>query len=234
MMATIRLCILVLIVSSLTLAGCSAGVSQTPTAEPTVTSQEAERGATEVPTAAPTLTSAPTEEATPAPPSPTAATTPEYPAPPTRVPDAYPGSTAAQPEPTSPENAPTFVPETPQPEAPAEGLATITGTLMRQVEGMPPSAMQDTTVFLASLLTDEQGQTSGLARLNEDESPWTRTNEAGQFVFTDLTPGRYALIVKTPLTLQPVKDANTARDVVVDVAAGEVGELGVIPVSIGY
>ena len=46
------------------------------------------------------------------------------------------------------------------------------------------------------------------------------TNAAGQFVFTDIEPGHYALILKTPLTLQPIKDATTSREIVMDVAAG--------------
>ncbi len=61
----------------------------------------------------------------------------------------------------------------------------------------------------------------------------TRTPRRGS-ARTRTAPGRYALIIKTPLTLQPVKDANTSRDIVVDVAAGEVVELGVIAVSLAY
>lgn len=232
---TLRLGLVALIVSLFVLAGCSAtGVTETPLAEPTPTSQQAEEEPLDSPTAEPTATSEQAPATAPAPASPTAALTQEYPAPTPFAPEAYPGSTQGQEATSTPESAAPFVPETPEPETPAEGMGVITGTMMRQVQGLPPSALADTTLFLAALLTDESGQASGLARLDEDAAPWVRTDEDGQFVFGDVAPGRYALIIKTPLTLQPVKDANTSRDIVVDVAAGEVVELGVIAVSLAY
>jgi hypothetical protein len=221
------MCLLALIVS-LVLAGCSAaGPTEAPTAPPAPESQP-----TEAPTMEPTPTGEEAAETPPALPPPTAEEAPAYPAPPTRDPGPYPE--AAEAEPTAPAEAPTFVPETPAPESPPEGLATITGTLMRQVEGLPPSAVADTSLYLAALLTDESGQVSGLARLNEGTAPHTRTNAAGQFVFTDIEPGHYALILKTPLTLQPIKDATTSREIVMDVAAGDVVELGVIAIPLPY
>ena len=234
-MTPFRLSVLALIVPSLLLVGCSVrGTTETPATVPTVTSQEAKETAVDTLTAEPSPTSEQTEGTTPALPAPTIAVPPEYPAPTTFVPDAYPGSTLEQIATPTPESAATFVPETPVPPTPGEGMGIVTGTLMRQLQGIPPSALADTTLFLAALLTDESGQTSGLARLNEDTSPWVRTDEGGRFIFRDVAPGRYALIIKTPLTLQPVKDANTSRDIVADVAAGDVVELGVIAVNIAY
>ena len=99
--------------------------------------------------------------------------------------------------------------------------------------GLPLEPKADTKLYLAKMIT-EAGDPVTLARLNEEEAPSAFTNDNGQFTFVDIEPGKYALVVKTAITLVLAHDVVTGQDILADVAPGEVTELGDIHVSITF
>lgn len=206
----------------LAVSGCNGATPPTAAAVPEATaaptSEAAPQSATEAPTEAPSVTPVPTSVPASTPESgsypapPTATTRPGYPAPAEPLGEAPPGD---------------FTPVAPTAPAPAEGLGVVTGTLTRDVRGAPLQPVADATLYLAEVLRDSEGELSGLAGLDEESAPSTLTDANGQFAFTDVEPGLYLLIIKTPLSVAPVRDVN-AEDVTAEVAAGEVSELGII------
>ncbi|MHB1293514.1 MAG: hypothetical protein ACYC4R_00825 [Anaerolineae bacterium] len=172
--------------------------------------------ATAVPTVAES-TPAP-EDAYPAP----AVTDAAYPAP-----EATAANSSATPFPTP-------VLETPvAPQADPEA-GSVTGVIARQNLGMPGEALSATTLYLAELLLDDQGELAGLAALEEESAPRAETNAQGQFIFEGLASGHYALIVKGPLGLVPARDLVSGTDVVIEVEAGQVIELGELRIELSY
>lgn len=208
--------LLVLLVAVLLVSGCSAA---TPTVAPAPSATPADAAASPAPSATPGPATAPIGPAdTPAAggypgPSPTATARPGYPAP---------DAATAQEVPAG-----DYTPQAPTAPAPTEGLGVVTGTLTRDVRGMPLQPIPGVTLYLAAVLRDSSGALAGLAGLDEATAPATTTDGVGQFAFTGVEPGLYLLIVKTPLSVVPVRDTDS-EDVTADVVAGEVAELGII------
>lgn len=189
-----------------------------PAATPEAPPEAAPQSATDTPTLEPSATPAPTTAPAatqepgsyPAPATPT--TRPGYPDPAEPLGEAPPGD---------------YTPVAPTAPAPAEGLGVVTGTLTRDVRGVPLQPVTEATLYLAEVLRGSDGELSGLAGLDEESAPSTVTDEDGQFAFTDVEPGLYLLIIKTPLSVAPVRDVD-GEDVAADVVAGQAAELGII------
>jgi len=93
--------------------------------------------------------------------------------------------------------------------------------------------MSDYIVYLAQLLPNTDGTPSGIVRVDENTAPMTITDSSGRFFFGDVEPGYYALAIKHPLNLLLARDVNSGEDVLFEVKAGEVVDIGEIVVSIG-
>jgi len=117
---------------------------------------------------------------------------------------------------------------------PVPGKGAVTGTIIRQIRGLPDEPFAETKLYLAKLMTDQSGKLVGLAGLDETTAPACLTNAAGQFVFQEVEPGMYALIVKTPLFPALAHDIVKKQDVVPNVVAGQIVDLGEIRVDIQY
>lgn len=122
---------------------------------------------------------------------------------------------------------------TPVPPAPAPGQGVVTGVITRDVRGLPLQPVVNTKLFLAKMLTDENGPVA-LASLDENAAPLSVTNADGQFTFVGVEPGMYALIIRTPLQAMLAHDVVTDMDVVVTVNAGQATELGDVHVEMPY
>jgi len=134
--------------------------------------------------------------------------------------------------------APTSVPgsyqvTTPVPVTPAPGRGVVTGVLAQDMRGLPLQPVVNTKLFLARILTEENAPVE-LASLNENEAPASLTNDSGQFVFVGVEPGKYALVIKTPIQTTLAHDVAKDIDIVATVIADQVTELGGINVEMPY
>lgn len=93
--------------------------------------------------------------------------------------------------------------------------------------------MSDYPLYLAQVLTNRQGDLSGVAGLDETAAPWSVTDSAGQFVFADVEPGVYVLVIRHPHSLYLAHDVTLGQDVVLEIREGQITDLGLITVSIG-
>jgi hypothetical protein len=140
-------------------------------------------------------------------------------------------SPLAVPEPTR--SAEDYTATTPVPPAPASGNGVVTGVLTLDVRGLPLQPVVNTRLFLARMLTDENGPVA-LASLDENTAPLSVTNADGQFAFVGVEPGMYALIIKTPIQAMLAHDVVSDMDVVVTVNADQATELGDVHVEMPY
>ena len=124
--------------------------------------------------------------------------------------------------------APTVVLDT----TPVPGKGNVTGVMIRAPRGVDPYPMADTKLYLAEMLRNAKGDLAGLAGVDEERAPFTWTDSKGQFVFTDVQPGHYALVIKHPLTLVLAHDDPSNRDIVVEVVAGQVQDIGTTQVDL--
>ncbi len=116
---------------------------------------------------------------------------------------------------------------------PAPDKGIVTGVLLRK---MPDGSVQSvgTRLFLAKLLTNQQGTIVPLAGLLESEAPFAFPDQRGQFVFSDVEPATYALVIRAPAFAMLARDMATGEDVVIKVVAGQVIDLGTITVEANY
>ena len=105
---------------------------------------------------------------------------------------------------------------------PAPGLGVVSGRFVLELGG---SAIIGATSYLG--VVDEVQENFTIARLDTQTAPKAITDETGRFVFVDVPPGRYALIYETPVDTYLARYPS-GEDVVVDVEAGKLVDLGVI------
>jgi hypothetical protein len=187
------------------LGGCSGSPTE-PTSEPTI------------PTTEPTTPEAyPVEpddpEAYPAEPD-----TDTYPAP--AAPESYP---APESDTSSNDTAAIepFVVPTPS----SAQLGNVTGSLLRIIEG-ETEPIAEATLYLGNVVRSEQG-IEGLVELNRGVNPQTETTPQGEFVFTEVEPGRYGLMFDTATSgALLLNQPDTGSNLIVEVAGGEVVDLG--------
>jgi hypothetical protein len=117
---------------------------------------------------------------------------------------------------------------------PASGKGNVTGLIIRQPRGLPPEPIMETKLFLAKLMTDQEGKTVALAGLDESSAPFCFTTASGQFLFTNVEPGIYALIIRTPLFPALAHDIVTDKDIVPTIVADQIVDLGEIRTEIEY
>ena len=112
-----------------------------------------------------------------------------------------------------------------------------------------PAAKADTAVVTGILLTpDEKGQPylgniilgravqakqpgfPPMISYSDDIKTTAAQDATGRFLFTNIPPGQYALLSSTPITATIILDTKTNTPFLFDVKAGEVKDLGIIPV----
>ena len=106
---------------------------------------------------------------------------------------------------------------------PKPDLGLVQGTLL--VDGEPG---QNQTLYLAPMVAT--GESMGVAGLSTDSDPRAATDQAGTFTFLDVPPGQYALAIISPLG-PVVINGPDGKEVVVDVQAGGLSELGTVAIT---
>jgi len=189
-------------------------------------------GNKELPPVTATDSPSPIGQITLAPPSPTKLEVADYPPPAEQQSPAYPApSQYATAAPSTP--AIRYSAVTPIPVTPVSGRGAVTGLVIRHLAGVPVGPIAEIRLFLAKVITDEDAPLK-VARLNEESAPSSLTNTEGQFVFVNVEPGKYALILELPMGAMLAHDEVADRDVIVDVVADEVVELGEVSLEIPH
>lgn len=131
---------------------------------------------------------------------------------------------------TSPLPTPTPVPtklsspDAPPVRLPTSGKGTIIGRFVDHESGEPGP---ETVVYLGDLIPVElEGEKSHLVTMNPDSSPSTATDREGWFVFEDVEPGTYAMVMWTPGNSWVVSDPDTELNILVTVEADRITDLG--------
>jgi hypothetical protein len=110
-----------------------------------------------------------------------------------------------------------------EPPAPAsQDVGVATGIMLG---GNPPLPGVGMILRLADVLVDSDG-TPLSASLNKETAPTTLVGGSGQFIFTDVPPGRYAIVVDLISTSVVLRDPASGDDLLVDVTGGEITDIG--------
>jgi hypothetical protein len=111
---------------------------------------------------------------------------------------------------------------------PSSGKAVITGQLLVGGEGGQPYM---TTLYLASTLPPSTPGYPPLVAYSEESDPIAiQEVGTGRFLFVDVPPGQYALIVWTPIGGNPLVDSSGGT-LLFTVNPDEVKDLGIIPIQ---
>lgn len=174
------------------------------------------------PTGQPEPTSAPTAPASTAPTAQGA-----YPAPGDT--SAYPGPDASSaypgPAPT-PDLGPTISSEpvvVPQPASASVGVAT--GKVLRIAEGGTREPVAGYYIYLGRILQNNLGDES-IVELDKATAPKARLNAFGEFVFVDVPPGRYGLMLELLRGAVLLNDPDSGGNMIVEIKGGDVVDLG--------
>jgi hypothetical protein len=111
---------------------------------------------------------------------------------------------------------------------PVSGKAVVTGQLLIGGEGGDPYMA---TLYLASTIPASTPEYPPLISFSEESDlRAVQDVDTGRFLFTDVTPGQYAIIVWTPLGGNPLLNEDGST-VMLTVSSGEVKDLGIIPIQ---
>jgi len=92
--------------------------------------------------------------------------------------------------------------------------------------------LADTKILLANVIRSEDG-TPIVAVANEETSPMVVTGKDGSFVFINITPGTYGIVVVTPIGLFLIQDKE-GKDFLFTVEPSMTLDLGEITTTLPY
>jgi hypothetical protein len=104
-------------------------------------------------------------------------------------------------------------------------VGTVTGTLIRLQPNAGATPFTDADIYLGNILKSTEGQ-EGLVAVDKATSPKAVIDAQGRFVFSNIAPGRYGLMLDTPLGIILLHQPETGGDLIVEVAGGKVLDLG--------
>jgi len=139
----------------------------------------------------------------------------------------------AYPAPVIPTTQPPYPPADSSPEAPDDivdldaileglnpGLGAVTGILLDNNRPRP-----DAIIYLANVVTDEQGREM-VASYDRSSSPRFDTDSLGRFVFSNVPPGRYGLILDTVVSAYLLHQPNEDIPLLFTINADELEDIG--------
>jgi hypothetical protein len=138
--------------------------------------------------------------------------------------NAYPGQVQPMPE--------GALSELPDPErsipSPGSDTGSIGGFLIR-IEGDGFIPVTPRNLYLGRVLLDDQGRESVISR--SSQSHRAELLSTGVFIFNNVTPGTYGLVVDIGMTEFPVLDENQ-QPLLLEVQAGQAIDLGAVTVEL--
>lgn len=106
---------------------------------------------------------------------------------------------------------------------PAPGTSIVTGMLKVEHTNQP---MVGVELYLASHIGADES--TPMYSLEPDSSPHTTVQDDGRFIFKDVPPGRYAIVVWNPFNSFLARDPVTGSELVIDVQADQVYDVGTL------
>jgi hypothetical protein len=103
-----------------------------------------------------------------------------------------------------------------------EDTGAVSGFLLR---GDPPGAVQLGLLYLGEVALDSEG-TPIMASVDKQVAPKTAAGPSGQFLFTNVPPGQYALVLDLISSSVVLRNPLSGEDLLIDVVAGQVTDLG--------
>ena len=83
-------------------------------------------------------------------------------------------------------------------------------------------------LYLARTIKPDEGDMPPIVAFSDSTDPLAVQDQSGRFLFTDITPGIYALVIWNPVTSTVIQDEETKEYRLIEVKAGEVTDLGTI------
>jgi hypothetical protein len=109
---------------------------------------------------------------------------------------------------------------------PDKNYGIITGVLLFNNNGQKVTK-ENVPLFLAEILADENG-VPRVASINRTGSPRTATDSKGQFIFSEVPPGNYGIVLDIVVKAYLLPKPDTEEDLIISVSAGEVIDLGTL------
>ena len=145
--------------------------------------------------------------------------------------DAYPGPGAAYPAPeiidisgvvaAVESESPLQLPD------PQEGFATVGGRFINQRTGKAPI---ESIVYLGDIVYTDTNLP--VIRLDRQTAPFAILEEDGEFVFSNVIPGEYAVVFFTPDISFPIDDLETGQTLILNLTLNDKIDLGVVELPI--
>jgi len=112
---------------------------------------------------------------------------------------------------------------------PTSQTGVVTGQLLTPGPGGKPYIA---TLYLGTFLYPENDPDgSPLITFSEQTSlQGVQDQQTGHFYFANVTPGKYTIIIWTPVMSMPLRDAKTRTEITFEVKAGEITNLGIIAI----
>jgi hypothetical protein len=110
----------------------------------------------------------------------------------------------------------------PRDHTPPPDLGIVQGVLSLNDEPAP-----ERTLYLAAVISSGEGME--IAALDPVEDDRAESDASGYFVFLDVSPGRYALGINSPIGPVLIRGAD-GQEIVAEVQAGEVVDLGTVKI----
>ena len=106
---------------------------------------------------------------------------------------------------------------------PSSDRVSITGILQRNTSS--PVSVNDAILYLGSVHLDASGAPI-LAGLDKQTAPRTQTDQSGRFVFADVPPDTYVLILDRIHETFLLNDPTSGKDFLIKSQAGQILDLG--------
>jgi hypothetical protein len=106
---------------------------------------------------------------------------------------------------------------------PSGDKAVITGVLLEGTEELEPAS--NAILYLADIVSSTDGRKAA-ASFDRASSPNTQADAYGRFVFSDVEPGEYALVLDRVYNSFLLHDPDGAGDLLFSAEAGEILDLG--------
>lgn len=115
----------------------------------------------------------------------------------------------------------------------SDQVGTVTGRITRLQSKAPPEPLAGAPLYLGTILKNPDGE-DRLVELSKDTAPKTNTDAEGRFVFTNIKPGRYGLMLDAPFGTLLLNHPQSGGDLVLDVTGGKVLDIGDLEYLLDY